>query len=1276
MNTDSKAATPLNVPKDFTKPTKSFKKHIFLAVSALFLFVGLYLTLMLWFAFKGYKLMGIAFMDDGNGWYFVSGIILMLLSFFMVKSLFIFGKKRDTPDLEIKQKDQPELFDFVYKIADQAGAPRPHRIFLSARVNAGVFYDLSIFNLIFPTKKNLEIGLGLVNTLNKGEFKAILAHEFGHFAQKSMLLGRYVYVAQQVAARIVSKRDWLDHIIRGLSQIDLRVAWIGWIISIIIWGMRSLIEVLFGLVVLADRALSREMEFQADKVAVSLTGSDALIHALSKLRAADEGYHAAINTLDELLKDKKAAPDLFALQSNYIIQMRKVMNDPGFGASPEREGSDSSKRIFTNSLSTPEMWSTHPADMDREANAKAVYIYSDIDETPAWQIFRSEEELREEITRKLLATSETESEVISATESIRKMDEEEFNWSFLSPEYKGAYLARNVFSNFAKVSDAFDLSLDDDLHKAYAACYPDDLREKLNLHRELKQEILQLEAVNRDAEKRKIMYKGKQIRRSELPEVISELKREEEATRKQLADHDRLCRSVNYQVAKNKSPFVLNYLRSLYSLVHYAEHSVSNLNDMLGKFNFTLNLVLSSRASDDNIFELLKVANQLHDVLSGIYTDSSQVLVDTQIQQKLEKPYAELFEDFKLPKANRENLNGWLNSVNGWISLAQDNLYKLRNHALEHMLFVEGKIRRAYENNSEIDLETGKIEQPESYPVLLPGKERRTGFELSFADRFFAGIGLFPNLAKFTVSALIVAAAVIAGSVDKQTAIYFYNGLGIPVKIRCEEKNLVLQPGASSKMDVDPADYRIVSTSMDGKPIDNFVLPVTDWSHKYVYNVANAAYFIEASSSYGYDAQYSESEIGAPKWFSTKADYVLEDLPASIYSRYSELYRTALGPLKTFDPQYIPGIMSPGKELKKMITSHVKWDPASDPSILSWIALSELIDPKHQLVNERLRKDPFEVVSWRFLQDNAPASQQARFIAKLNTLAKKYPQNSDLKYLQIRSMENGQQQNRLFLELSAKYPENAWFALAAGHIYAGRENWKEALKKFSIALERSRALSQLFCKDVERVARMAKQLNANTLTPAALNENDWVLYYRGLEAGMDQYTQDLNSRFFYMLSQKDIAQAQNTLQSIESPFKEHFEWFLAASNELDTVLINKVLDHHGVQTVTQDNIATAIGLLLRHNRPVQEFTKQFIIGNQMEKQQAQAFTEFVSKAKSASPAELEKILFRMEDFSLGAKCRLIAKIARYNKVPESWNKIIDGVLFIMEKPVFFDENAN
>ena len=52
---------------------------------------------------------------------------------------------------------------YLEALLSKAGAPRPHKVYVSPRVNAAVFYDLSILNLVLPSKKNLEIGLGLVN---------------------------------------------------------------------------------------------------------------------------------------------------------------------------------------------------------------------------------------------------------------------------------------------------------------------------------------------------------------------------------------------------------------------------------------------------------------------------------------------------------------------------------------------------------------------------------------------------------------------------------------------------------------------------------------------------------------------------------------------------------------------------------------------------------------------------------------------------------------------------------------------------------------------------------------------------------------------------------------------------------------------------------------------------------------------------------------------------------------------------------------------------------
>ncbi len=149
-------------------------------------------------------------------------------------------------------------------------------------MNAAVFYEISIINLIFPTRKNLEIGLALVNALSLGELKAVLAHEFGHFAQRTMYVGRWVYMGQQIAGHIIAKRDALDRFLQVLSRLDLRVAWVGWLLTLVVWSIRSVMEIVFRGVIIVQRALSREMEFQADLVAVSLTGSDALVHALHR----------------------------------------------------------------------------------------------------------------------------------------------------------------------------------------------------------------------------------------------------------------------------------------------------------------------------------------------------------------------------------------------------------------------------------------------------------------------------------------------------------------------------------------------------------------------------------------------------------------------------------------------------------------------------------------------------------------------------------------------------------------------------------------------------------------------------------------------------------------------------------------------------------------------------------------------------------------------------------------------------------------------------------
>ncbi|HYP88830.1 MAG TPA: M48 family metallopeptidase, partial [Polyangiaceae bacterium] len=232
---------PPIVPADLTRATARYRRHAWLAVLGLLSFVGLYLSLTGWFCFTSVRL----FQDmlRGGSRYgffdFLGGAVSGLLAVFLLSALFFIKSGGKPSDLEVTAAEEPALFEFLNALADRAGAQRPHRVFLSMRVNAAVFYDLSLANLLFPTKKNLEIGLGLVSTLNLSEMTAVLAHEFGHFAQRSMAVGRWVYMAQQITGQIVASRGWLDKALGALSSVDLRVAWIGWVLRIVVWSIRS-----------------------------------------------------------------------------------------------------------------------------------------------------------------------------------------------------------------------------------------------------------------------------------------------------------------------------------------------------------------------------------------------------------------------------------------------------------------------------------------------------------------------------------------------------------------------------------------------------------------------------------------------------------------------------------------------------------------------------------------------------------------------------------------------------------------------------------------------------------------------------------------------------------------------------------------------------------------------------------------------------------------------------------------------------------------------------
>ncbi|HYM35130.1 MAG TPA: M48 family metallopeptidase, partial [Steroidobacteraceae bacterium] len=574
---------PSAVPATLTQPTRAYRHHAWLAMAGLLLFVALYFAMTGWFAWTAYKLLSAAFSSGHDAFSgFIVGLCAAFLAVFMAKAIFFIKHAQKVEDIEIKPEQHQKLFAFLYRLADEAHAPRPHRVFLSPRVNAAVFYDLSILNLLFPSKKNLEIGLALVNVLSLGELKAVLAHEFGHFAQRSMAVGRWVYIAQQIAGQIIAKRDILDRFLDGLSRIDIRIAWVGWLLSLVVWSLRSITETAFRVVVLAQRALSREMELQADLVAVSLTGSDALVHALYRLHTADEAWTRTLNFAGVEANEGRAIADVFAVQTRVIDHLRNVFNNADFGDVPAVAGKPDTHRIFKTELAqSPRMWSTHPANSERENNAKRTYIQATVDARSAWELFDNVPALKEEMSRHILRDAKkTEPHPLDAT--LKKLDEQ-YERPFLNRSYRGTYLGRSIARHAKTVSDLYDAATS--TATEFSQLYPESLAADIERLRELEEEIAALQALQDGvltAPGGVIRHRGRDLRKRELPRVISALRDELARTRENLHTHDRRCRTTCLRAATNLGGGWDTYVKGLLSVVHFADHTEANIRDAHG----------------------------------------------------------------------------------------------------------------------------------------------------------------------------------------------------------------------------------------------------------------------------------------------------------------------------------------------------------------------------------------------------------------------------------------------------------------------------------------------------------------------------------------------------------------------------------------------------------------------------------------------------------------------------------------------------------------------
>jgi len=526
------------------KPSENFRKMARKSVESILLFIFTYLLLIfaaialtLLCSFTGFMLiaakpMFITIMLGGGLVCF--GILILV---FLVKFIFKENKIDRSHLTQITETEQPELFKMIDGIVKEVGTDFPKKVYLSSEVNASVFYDSSFWSMFLPVRKNLQIGLGLMNCISVDELKAILAHEFGHFSQKSMRVGSYVYNVNRVIYNTLYENESYGSFAQKIANVSNYLAIFVVLANKIITGIQFILKKIYDVVNLNHLALSREMEFQADAVAASVAGSDALITALHRLQLADYSLSRVFDFYNAKIKEKEKTNNIYPQQKfimDFYAELQEIRAENNLPIVSDEHYSkfNKSKLVLTD------QWSSHPSTKDRVAHLRNLnYPLKGYGVGIATDLLVNKDQVLEQITKKLFEGIDYgSSPLISGFDKFETEFLESQHKNSFHKLYNGYFDYRNPLNDlepitFEKPSTPFqlhasDLFNDENIGLIYLQ---DGINSDLNTIKQIEDKTFELKTFD---------YDGQRYTPEDCSQLIKYLETENEALENRLKELD------------------------------------------------------------------------------------------------------------------------------------------------------------------------------------------------------------------------------------------------------------------------------------------------------------------------------------------------------------------------------------------------------------------------------------------------------------------------------------------------------------------------------------------------------------------------------------------------------------------------------------------------------------------------------------------------------------------------------------------------------------------
>lgn len=537
------------MPIDQIKTPGNLRKYTIRAAFAIVQFVIIYFLLICGAliltglcALGGYSLIYIKF----NGLTLGLAIGLLCVGFFVLFFLikFIFRKNIiDRSSLtEITEQDQPELFAMLREIVQEAGTDFPKKVYLSPEVNAAVFYDSGFWSMFLPIRKNLQIGMGLVNSVTISEFKAVIAHEFGHFSQRSMKVGSYVYNVNYIIYNMLYDNGSFDNMLEkwGNSNIYIMIAssFAKWVVKGIQWILRKA----YNIINLNYFALSREMEFHADEVAARVVGSAPLASALKRFELADYAF----NLVAGCYHSQGPGPANFYVQHAFALRFLAKKDNMAFqNGLPLVESTEN--RYNKSKLVITDQWASHPSVEDRVERLIALnQATRNEDSRRAHELLRKVDDIQQTFTREMFSGATLPADTQLPTD-------QEFTEKFVKTYEEGSF--SHVFNGYYDAKNPIfpETEIDETEVIDPAHLFNDDAVGKVYLEIAIQTDILTIEAINEGRYKIKSFdYDGIKYTANEAAFLLPKLRNELAIVSEVVARNDAAIGQFFFQAARQQ----------------------------------------------------------------------------------------------------------------------------------------------------------------------------------------------------------------------------------------------------------------------------------------------------------------------------------------------------------------------------------------------------------------------------------------------------------------------------------------------------------------------------------------------------------------------------------------------------------------------------------------------------------------------------------------------------------------------------------------------------